>query len=69
MGENWAPGDFECVSPHQFVEPVPEDYQCHICLMAARDAVVTEQCGHLFCQEVSLPTIFQPNNAIVWKCI
>eukprot|EP00668_Euglena_longa_P029251 GGOE01036596.1.p1 GENE.GGOE01036596.1~~GGOE01036596.1.p1 ORF type:complete len:356 (+),score=84.51 GGOE01036596.1:141-1070(+) len=34
-----------------FVDPVPEDYLCHICLNAARDAMVTEQCGHLFCKE------------------
>jgi len=34
-----------------FVQPVPEDYMCHICLTAAVDAQVTEQCGHLFCRE------------------
>eukprot|EP01004_Peranema_trichophorum_P005918 NODE_4759_length_1118_cov_43.773869_g4223_i0.p1 GENE.NODE_4759_length_1118_cov_43.773869_g4223_i0~~NODE_4759_length_1118_cov_43.773869_g4223_i0.p1 ORF type:complete len:310 (+),score=50.96 NODE_4759_length_1118_cov_43.773869_g4223_i0:70-999(+) len=35
----------------QFVDSVPEDFQCCICLNAATDAVVTEDCGHLFCRE------------------
>uniref|UniRef100_A0A7S1NRG8 RING-type E3 ubiquitin transferase n=1 Tax=Eutreptiella gymnastica TaxID=73025 RepID=A0A7S1NRG8_9EUGL len=33
-----------------FCETVPEDFQCGICLTAAREAVVTEECGHLFCR-------------------
>ncbi len=34
-----------------FAEPVPEDLQCGICLQAATDPVVTEDCGHLFCRD------------------
>jgi len=34
-----------------FCDPVPSDFQCGICLNAARDAVVTEECGHLFCKQ------------------
>eukprot|EP00996_Jenningsia_fusiforme_P007232 NODE_971_length_1785_cov_27.438940_g857_i0.p1 GENE.NODE_971_length_1785_cov_27.438940_g857_i0~~NODE_971_length_1785_cov_27.438940_g857_i0.p1 ORF type:complete len:302 (+),score=40.51 NODE_971_length_1785_cov_27.438940_g857_i0:209-1114(+) len=33
-----------------FTEALPEDLQCGICLAAAREAVVTEECGHLFCR-------------------
>jgi hypothetical protein len=35
----------------QFVNSVPEDLVCGICLAAAQDAVVTEECGHLFCRD------------------
>eukprot|EP00997_Jenningsia_sp_PLL12_P004690 NODE_1955_length_1026_cov_100.370522_g1587_i0.p1 GENE.NODE_1955_length_1026_cov_100.370522_g1587_i0~~NODE_1955_length_1026_cov_100.370522_g1587_i0.p1 ORF type:complete len:317 (-),score=110.59 NODE_1955_length_1026_cov_100.370522_g1587_i0:76-984(-) len=31
-------------------DPLPEDLQCSICLHVATDAVVTEECGHLFCK-------------------
>eukprot|EP01012_Entosiphon_sulcatum_P064613 TRINITY_DN9343_c0_g1_i1.p1 TRINITY_DN9343_c0_g1~~TRINITY_DN9343_c0_g1_i1.p1 ORF type:complete len:305 (+),score=33.49 TRINITY_DN9343_c0_g1_i1:39-953(+) len=34
-----------------FCTTIPEDLQCGICLHAARDAVVTEECGHLFCRQ------------------
>eukprot|EP00993_Chasmostoma_nieuportense_P002581 NODE_3364_length_981_cov_52.450820_g3218_i0.p1 GENE.NODE_3364_length_981_cov_52.450820_g3218_i0~~NODE_3364_length_981_cov_52.450820_g3218_i0.p1 ORF type:complete len:308 (-),score=86.44 NODE_3364_length_981_cov_52.450820_g3218_i0:35-958(-) len=34
-----------------FVDTIPEDLQCGICLTAAKDAVVTEECGHLFCKQ------------------
>lgn len=34
-----------------FLETVPEDLQCQICLGAAIDPVVTEECGHLFCRD------------------
>eukprot|EP01002_Notosolenus_urceolatus_P006010 NODE_2606_length_1079_cov_16.324272_g2169_i0.p1 GENE.NODE_2606_length_1079_cov_16.324272_g2169_i0~~NODE_2606_length_1079_cov_16.324272_g2169_i0.p1 ORF type:complete len:296 (+),score=50.12 NODE_2606_length_1079_cov_16.324272_g2169_i0:104-991(+) len=33
-----------------FVDSVSEDLQCGICLHAAKDACVTEECGHLFCK-------------------
>lgn len=34
-----------------FCDPVSEDLQCQICLGPAIEAVVTEECGHLFCRE------------------
>eukprot|EP00756_Hemistasia_phaeocysticola_P056914 Hpha_TRINITY_DN33558_c0_g1::TRINITY_DN33558_c0_g1_i1::g.171139::m.171139 len=45
--------DFGCAHRGEipFNEPVPEDLQCGICLGPAMDAVVTEECGHLFCRE------------------
>lgn len=33
-----------------FVEPCPDDLQCQICFSVARDPMVTEDCGHLFCK-------------------
>lgn len=33
-----------------FCDTVPVDLQCAICMQAANEAVVTEECGHLFCR-------------------
>lgn len=49
------PSDERSPSPSQalevqFVEPCPDDLQCQICFSVAREAVVTDECGHLFCQ-------------------
>ena len=51
--------------PVTFVHPVSEDYQCHICLNAARDAVVTEHCGHLFCRQCISKALEQKNECPV----
>lgn len=34
-----------------FIETIPEDVQCQICLGASMEATVTEDCGHLFCRD------------------
>ena len=34
-----------------FIDTIPEDLQCQICLGASIEPVVTEECGHLFCRE------------------
>eukprot|EP01063_Lacrimia_lanifica_P009344 TRINITY_DN16335_c0_g2_i1.p1 TRINITY_DN16335_c0_g2~~TRINITY_DN16335_c0_g2_i1.p1 ORF type:complete len:415 (+),score=103.62 TRINITY_DN16335_c0_g2_i1:65-1246(+) len=34
-----------------YVTDVPSDLQCGICQELVRDPVVTEECGHLFCEE------------------
>eukprot|EP01006_Ploeotia_vitrea_P022962 TRINITY_DN55409_c0_g1_i1.p1 TRINITY_DN55409_c0_g1~~TRINITY_DN55409_c0_g1_i1.p1 ORF type:complete len:313 (-),score=16.51 TRINITY_DN55409_c0_g1_i1:538-1437(-) len=36
--------------PLEFVDP-PEEYQCSICVGPAKEACVTEECGHLFCKK------------------
>lgn len=33
-----------------FADTCPEDLQCQICMSVARDPVVTEDCGHLYCR-------------------
>ena len=50
--------DNNSTSDVPFCDPVPEDFQCGICFTAARDAVVTEECGHLFCRAVSTQVVF-----------
>eukprot|EP01006_Ploeotia_vitrea_P047453 TRINITY_DN67129_c7_g3_i1.p1 TRINITY_DN67129_c7_g3~~TRINITY_DN67129_c7_g3_i1.p1 ORF type:complete len:286 (+),score=3.14 TRINITY_DN67129_c7_g3_i1:69-926(+) len=40
-----------------FVDTVPVDYQCGICFNAAKDAAVTEECGHLFCKQCILQAL------------
>eukprot|EP01060_Flectonema_neradi_P005442 TRINITY_DN1362_c1_g1_i1.p1 TRINITY_DN1362_c1_g1~~TRINITY_DN1362_c1_g1_i1.p1 ORF type:complete len:303 (+),score=32.37 TRINITY_DN1362_c1_g1_i1:34-942(+) len=33
-----------------FIDPIPEDLNCGICMSASMDPYVTEECGHLFCK-------------------
>ncbi|EDO49545.1 predicted protein [Nematostella vectensis] len=41
-----ATGGYEA----EFVEPLPEEYECPICQLAFRDPIQIEECGHRFCQ-------------------
>lgn len=34
----------------EFIQPLPEEYECPICQLAFRDPIQIEDCGHRFCQ-------------------